>query len=223
MFSDSDRAAVVDAIAAAEARTSGEIVVVVSERADRYPATGLTVAALLAFAVPLGLTLAGVGPDGIAASRGWSAGNPAADFVRAVEAYAAVQVAIFAAVAALLLWTPLGAGLTPRALKRDRVRGEALAQFRARGIGATAARTGVLIYVSLPDHLAEVVADGGIYARVPPEHWGTTVAALVAGIKRGAPAAGFVEAIALAGAVLAEHFPRGADDRDELPNRLVEI
>jgi len=223
MFTDADRARVDAAIATAEGTTSGEIVAVVSERADRYAATGLTLAALAAFALPLAATLVGYGPDRIAALNDWSSGDRAVDLRRAVEAYAAVQIVVFALVAFALTRTGLGAALTPREVRRERVHREARSQFKARGIGATRARTGVLIFVSVPDRIAEVVADSGIYAKVPPGHWATTVTALVDGIRAGAPATGFVEAIGLAAAVLAEHFPPEADNPNELPNRLIEI
>jgi putative membrane protein len=38
--------------------------------------------------------------------------------------------------------------------------------------------------------------------------WDRALAALVAGMRAGDPGAGFVEAVALVGARLAEHFPR---------------
>ena len=223
MFSDTDRRAIADAITAAEATTSGEIVAIVSDRADHYPATGLTYAALLAFALPLAATLLGYGPDRIAVLGDWSSGDAAQDLRRAVEAYAAVQITVFVVAALLFVRTGLGARLTPRHIKRDRVHAAALTQFRARGIGATRAHTGVLIFVSLPDRIAEVVADTAIYAKVSHDHWATTVTALTDGIKAGRSGAGFVAAIRLAGTVLTEHFPATGDNPDELPNRLIEI
>lgn len=223
MFSDADRIAIADAITAAEAGTTGEIVAIVSDHRDRYAATGLTYAALLAFALPLAATLVGFGPDRIATLNDWSSGDRAEDLRRAVEAYAAVQIVVFVACAALFVRTRLGAALTPRAIKREHVHAAALTQFKANGIGTTRAHTGVLIYVSLADRIAEVVADTAIFAKVAPRHWATTVTALTDGIKAGTPGAGFVGAIGLAGAVLAEHFPASGDNPDELPNRLIEI
>ena len=222
MFSDADRAAIADAITAAETHTSGEIVCVVSDRVDHYAATGLTYAALLAFALPLVATLFGYGPDGIAALNDWSSGDPGEDLRRAVEAYAAVQIVVFVACAALFVRTSLGSRLALRAIKREHVHAAALTQFKAGGIGTTRAHTGVLIFVSLADRMAEVVADPAIYAKVPPDHWATTVTALTDGIRAGTPGAGFVRAIELAGAVLAEHFP-ASGGANELPNRLIEI
>ncbi|QXQ06402.1 hypothetical protein KX816_20000 [Sphingosinicellaceae bacterium] len=224
-FSDADRASIANAIAAAELRTTGEIVCIVNERPHRYPATGLTVAALVAFALPFAAVM-WLGADFAALMpwRSWTGSDFSADIRGAIEAYALVQVVIFAIVAAVAIWTGLGAALTPRTMKRDRVHAEALSQFRARGMGNTRARTGVLIYVSMTDRIAEVVADQGIYALVDPTHWAQAVHALVTGIKAGEPARGFVDAIALSGAVLAEHFPPNLDDNpNELPDRLIEL
>jgi putative membrane protein len=53
--------------------------------------------------------------------------------------------------------------------------------------------------------------------------WDHAVAALVAGMREGQTADGFIAAIEQCGAVLAEHFPPGVLNPDELPNRLVEI
>jgi len=71
----------------------------------------------------------------------------------------------------------------------------------------------------------EIIADGGISAKVTQAVWDNAVASLIAAIKDGRPADGFVSAIEQCGAVLAEHFPAvpGAVNPDELPDRLVEI
>ncbi len=46
---------------------------------------------------------------------------------------------------------------------------------------------------------------------------------LTSAIRHGRPGDGFVAAIAECGAVLAQHFPPGTLNKDELPNKLVEI
>jgi len=223
-FTDPDRARIAEAIAAAELTTSGEIVCIVDEHPHRYAATGLTIAALAAFVLPFAAVWAGLDFAALTPWRSWTGSGFAADLRGGIEAYALVQVVVFVVVAALCVWTGLGAALTPKGLKRDRVHGAALSQFRARGMGRTRAATGVLIYVATRDRVAEVVADAGIYAKVAPEHWATTVAALTAGIKAGDAARGFVDAVGLAGAVLAEHFPPViADNPNELPDRLIEL
>ncbi len=221
LFTPAERIAVEAAIATAEARTSGEIVVIVSGEAYRYPATALTVAALAALSLPLVALIAGWSPDALFPD--WDVTDAGVRIVHAIQTFVAVQALIFVAVLASLHFTGLARLLTPRGLRRDRVHREALVQFKARGLTATEGRTGVLIYVAEVERIAEVVADTAIYAKVPPDHWGTTVAALLSGIKTGHAADGMIAAIGLAGAVLAEHFPPVAGNPNELPDRLIEI
>jgi putative membrane protein len=221
LFSDSDRAEVSAAINAAEANTAGEIVVIVSTADHRYPSTALSVAALLALAMPLFAAIAGWNPADLIPD--WDAIDDATRTLRGFEAFAAVQSVIFTFTLALVYFTPLGRKLTPHGLRRDRVHSAALTQFKARGLEATMGRTGVLIYVDEPEHIAEVVADTAIFAKVDPDHWRATIVALTSGIKAGTPAKGMVDAINLAGAVLAKHFPRADDDANELPDHLIEI
>jgi putative membrane protein len=222
-FSARDRENIATAITEAERNTSGEIVCIVDEQAHQYSGTTLTVAALLAFALPLLAVIFGFNPAQLLPVNEWTDGDQAGVLRRTVEAYAVAQLLIFVAVAALLWWSKLGAALTPRAIKRDRVHAAALSQFRARGLESTHDRTGVLIYACMADRVAEVIADAGIYGKVPPEFWAESIAALLAGIKRGAPADGFVEAVTMAGRALAQHFPPRSDDSDELPNHLIEL
>ena len=49
------------------------------------------------------------------------------------------------------------------------------------------------------------------------------MAALIAEIRAGRPGAGMVAAVEQVGAVLAKHFPRADDDKNELPDRLIEL
>jgi putative membrane protein len=93
----------------------------------------------------------------------------------------------------------------------------------AHGLHDTESRTGVLIFASVAERYAEIVADATINSKVTAEVWDHAIATLIAGIKDGRGAEGVVAAIEQCGAVLAEHFPPGALNRDELPNKLVEI
>ncbi len=221
LFTDTDRDRIAGAIAAAEAGTAGEIVVIVSTSTHRYSATALSVAALLALALPLLALLMGWSPAALFAN--WDDAARVGSERHSLEIFILLQALVFVAVLAMLHYTALNRILTPPGLRRDRVHRAALTQFKARALDATLGRTGVLIYIDEPEHIAEVIADTGIYANVSPEHWGTTISALTSGIATGDPAGGMVKAIGLAGGVLAEHFPRLPDDVNELADRLIEI
>jgi len=78
---------------------------------------------------------------------------------------------------------------------------------------------GVLIFVSLEENEAALVADQGIAEKVKPEYWGKARLALIEAMKKGAYAEGIIASIDSIAALLAEHFPGGADDENLLSNR----
>jgi putative membrane protein len=95
--------------------------------------------------------------------------------------------------------------------------------FRTAAEKRTKAATGVLLYLSLAEHRAEIIAEESIHSKVSAEVWGEAMAALIAAVKQGRPGDGLAEAVAQIGKVLAEHFPRSEGDTNELPDRLIEL
>ncbi len=221
LFSADDHQRISSAIKAAERATSGEIVVIVSTQPQRYLATALSLAALLALALPFTAVVFGWSPADLLPD--WDTLTARDHERRSLEALIVIQAVTFGTVLGLGWFTALGRMLTPAGLRRDRVHRTALAQFRARGLDATAGRTGVLLYVDASDHIAEVIADAAVFAKVPADHWADTIDALTIGMKAGKPAEGMEAAIGLAGGVLAAHFPPLAEDSNELPDHLIEI
>ena len=214
-----DHARVSAAVGQAERATAGEIVVAAADRSDGYHDAALHWAVLAMLGV---LALLAWRP-GIAdwlwahAVHGWLAPPAGAGF-----AVALVLVCLaFLLVRYLLAWTPLRMALTPGATKTRRVRRRALALFRVGAEKRTTGRTGVLIYLSLAERRAEIIADEAIHGRVPEDRWGAAMAALIADVRHGRPGDGLVAAIGQVGAVLAEHFPIEAGDVNELPDRLI--
>ena len=221
LFNQADRARIAAAIAAAEATTAGEIVVIINTRTHRYAATMLAAAALAAFVLPFLAVLAGWMPSQLFPD--WDALAAATRETHGLEGFAAVQTLVFVAVLALVAGLRLDRALTPRGLRRDRVHHAAMMQFRARGLTATQGRTGVLLYLDEAEHVAEVIADEAVFTRIAADEWGQTIAALVAGIKAGRAADGLVTAIERAGAVLSAHLPPSLDDVNELPDAIIEL
>ena len=221
-LSEADHARVTAAVTAAEARTDGEIVTVVARRSDAYHDVALhwTVLAML-----LVLALLAAFPRTIEALHGL-VGDPWAGPVPASGALTIALIAIaltFLVMRVVLVWRPLRLVLTPGATKERRVRRAAMALFRTGAEKRTRAATGVLLYLSLEEHRAEIIADESIHAKVAPETWGAAMAALTVAVRDGRPGEGMADAVAAIGAVLSEHFPRSAGDANELPDRLIEL
>jgi putative membrane protein len=134
-----------------------------------------------------------------------------------------LQVATFLLLTALLYLPPMQAALLPRRTRRALAHEVAMQQFRQRGLTRKKDRTGILIFVSLAEHYARIVADDGIAARVPQSNWQAAVDALVAHTRDGRIAEGFVAAIEKCGDELAAHFPRTSVSAEELPDRIYVI
>jgi putative membrane protein len=134
-----------------------------------------------------------------------------------------LAVAKYTAVLLILRYRPLRLALTPPATRTRRVRRRAIATFKAGAERRTIGRTGILIYLSMAEHRAEIVADEAITKVTTPETWGEAMAALLVEVKAGRPADGIVAAVGQVGVVLAEHFPRSAEDTNEIPDKLIEL
>jgi putative membrane protein len=133
-----------------------------------------------------------------------------------------LQLAVFIVVGLIFSFTPLRLALVPGTVRRARAHRAALEQFVVRGIDRTRNRSGVLIFVSLAEHYARIIADEGIAAKVQTAEWQDAIDALTAHMSDGRIAAGFVAAIERCGAVLAAHAPPDGS-ANELPDRLYVV
>jgi putative membrane protein len=222
ILSEPDHARVSAAVAAAEAHTAGEIVTIVTDRSDGYSDVALAWAAFVALTALTALSLAPGFLLGLydRLFGGWgSEWTPQGILALA----AAVAILKFLAMLALQLWPPLKFLLVPPPVKSARVRGRAVEFFKVGAERRTHGRTGILIYLSMREHRAEIVADEAIAGQVAPEVWGEAMAAMLGELRRGRVADGIVAAVERVGAILAEHVPRAGDDVNELPDRLIEV
>jgi len=202
MISDPDNQRIVEAIRAAEAKTSGEIYCVIAHACGQHHLVPIAWAALVALVVPLPLIRLTAWPASVI-------------YVLQLISFIAVAIAV---------WRPaVRFRIVPPRMKRDRAHAEAMRQFWAHGLHLTQRRTGVLIFVAVAERYAEVIADAGIGEKVAPEVWSNAIKALTTAVKAGRLADGLVAAVEQCGAVLAEHFPvaPGEINPDELPDKVV--
>lgn len=221
-LNEADHDRITAAVGAAEAHTSGEIVTIVAGRSDGYVDIALAWAALVAFTA---LTVLSVFPDFYLGLADDLLGHWAHEWTpRHVLVLAlGVATAKFIGMLLLQLWAPLKFWLIPPHIKRLRSRDRATAYFRTGAQGRTTGRTGILIYLSLAEHHAEILADQAIAAKVGPEVWGEAMAAMLVELKAGRLADGMIAAVERVGRVLAEHLPHTEGDVNELPDRLIEV
>ena len=221
-FSEEDHRLVTEAVARAERLSDGEIVTVVADRSDAYHDVALHWAVLAMLLVPAAIAALpqSVVDDVAAAFLGWNAelGRPLLMLFLVVK-----LAAVFLIVRLILAWRPLRMALTPAATKSRRVGRRALEIFRVAAEKKTHGRTGVLLYLSLMEHRAEIVADEAIHSKVKPEVWGEAMEALIGKVKEGRPGEGVAIAVDRIGEVLASVLPKSLDDPNQIPDRLIEI
>jgi len=220
--SEADHDLVTAAVAAAEAHTSGEIVTVIAAQSNDYDDVALVWASVIAF---LAMSVVALFPEFYRGlydqiTGGWGHELTANQWLGTVIAIGVLK---WIGMWLILLWRPLRLALTPRAILAGRVRARAIDLFKVGTEAKTLGRTGILLYVSLKEHRADIVADEAIAAKVAPAVWGDAMEALVERVRGGEPGAGMAEAVRQMGAVLAEHFPKGDDNPNELPDRLIEL
>lgn len=221
-LSEADHQRISEAVARAESGTAGEVVTVLADRSDGYSDVSLAWAALVALLALVALAIAPGFYIGIAErlSGGW-----VHDWTpRELFTLAAMVAALKFGGMLLLQWIPaLRFSLIPGPIKAKRVHDRALRAFRVGAEQRTTGRTGVLIYLSMREHRAEVLADAAIASQVDAEVWAEALEALLAHVRRGDVAGGLCAAVQKVGAVLSVYAPRLPGDANELPDRLIEV
>ena len=200
LVAEADHRRIAEAITEAERKTSGEIVAVIAPESASYLHGPFLWAALVALAVPWPFVFWTWWP---------------------IQDIYLLQLAVFAALVILLMPRSVRMALIPRSVKHARAHRRAMEQFLAQNLHTTVGRTGVLIYVSVGERFAEIVADAAIHDRVAEGVWDAIVADLTDCIGRGRPGDGFVRAIGAVGEHLAKHFPPDPARPHVLSNHLI--
>ena len=174
------------ALRTAQARSTGQIVCVLARASSSYEVMPLIWSALIALATPWPLLFL----------TEWSA-----------ERIFLAQLAVFLVALCLLSLPALRLRLTPRSVRRANAHRAALEQFVLRGVTHCAERNGILIYVSLAEHYARIVADDGAAKVIAQKQWRAIVDGLTDQMKTGATSEALIGAATKCGDLLAEHFP----------------
>lgn len=195
---DADRGLLRDAVRAVEAKSRAEVVLALRPRSDSYNRGPLLFGVLIAWAF-----------------LGFQLFSPSYEFP--LDAIFLEPALLGAAATFLAASIPAFTRILASPNKRRQsVERAARATFQERGVGLTRERTGVLLYLSLLEREAFVVADKGITDMVPPEMWTSTVERVVALAGNARDAAGLAQAIRVLAEPLASELPARADDFNEL-------
>ena len=201
-FSDTEKDRISALVAEAELHTSGEIVTMVVDESDRYREAEILGAVLLSALVAL-ITAIVIHHITI-----WS--------------YIPLVILIYLPAKAVLRYFPrLKLVFTGTMRREEAVRERAIRAFFEKGLYRTREATGVLIFISLVERKVWILGDSGINARIEADSWQRYVDALTDGIRKGRACDALCAVVESCRDLLAEHFPRRADDLNELPDEVI--
>jgi putative membrane protein len=217
LFNDEDKKAIEDAIAAAETRTSAEIVPVVATASGRYDRAEDIFGILLSL-VLVSLYWIYIQPSVLV---DWSADLNTQAPLWPVLIVIIVGYMVGAYVATI--FPSLRLPFISRGEMQEEVERRALETFQRQRIRATEGGNGVLIYLSLYEHMVHVVGDDAVNEHITAQDWQKVASIIVDGMKTRHPRQGMVNAIEHTGELLKDHFPYHEGDRNELADGLVLI
>ena len=201
-FSTEEQQRIEQAVAAAEKKTSGEIVPMLVSASGRYAEVELS-------GIVIGLVV------GTLASFIWH------------DPWGYVQLYLLGPVLGAILGFLISSipivkrRIISNARVSEAVHLRSLAAFTGHGLHYTQAHTGILIFASLLERRVVVLADRGINEKVQAGTWDEIVGIVTLGLRSGKACDAFCKAIERCGDILSHHFPRTHDDMDELANKLV--
>jgi uncharacterized membrane protein len=97
----------------------------------------------------------------------------------------------------------------------------ALKEFHRLRLSKTRDRTGILFFLLLNERRFHVVADEGIHRRVSDGTWDRVADSMSSEFRSGRFREGIVRGIEHVGRILSEVFPRRAEDRNEISDRVI--
>ena len=216
LFTRDEISTIESAVSEVEKMTSAEVVPVVATASGRYDRAEDLFAFLLSLLV-------------FGCAWGWFQGLvPAAEAWSGVPAFrltlpmvlTILVVVFFIGIALASRFPLLRLPLITRREMREEVERRARETFQRLRIRGTRNATGILIYVSLYEHMVHVVGDDTISAELSLDDWETLTEIIIRSFKDGKPVEGMCNGILRSGELLARYFPVEPGDRNELADKL---
>ena len=110
--------------------------------------------------------------------------------------------------------------VTTRYVDGDAILGRAASRFEKLAMSRTRDGNAVLLYFAPRSQQFAIIGDKGVYEKFGTELWHEIASMLAEKLRAGRFTEAVVSGISMAGDLLARHFPRRTDDRNELPNEI---
>jgi len=201
-FTDEEKVRIRDTVSSVEKGTSGEIATMVVDQSDRYLEAEI---------------LGGILVGGLAALI-------IAVLIEHVTIWTFIPVLCILYFPARFLFIRFSSLKTPFVNKKrmsHAVHERAVRAFYEKGLYRTRDENGILIFISILERKVWILGDRGVDSKISPESWRAYAQEISAGLRAGNKCEALCTVIRKCGLVMAEHFPKKADDTNELPDELI--
>jgi putative membrane protein len=131
-----------------------------------------------------------------------------------------MQLLVFAVILLIVQNPYIKYALIPRSVKHKRASHNAHKQFIIQGLHRTSSHQAVLFFVSMKEKYVEIIVDSGISEKIDNEFLENVVHHFTQKVKKGDFAEGYLDAIEMCSNKLIDTFP-STDPHDVLPNELI--
>lgn len=192
-----------EAVFEVEKRTSSELVAVVTQKSGDYLYITLLITSLISLLVPFGVLF--FAPD--------------------MEAKSIFEIQLLSFMLLLLILQMQNVlhFLLPKSVLTKAAKLKAYETFQILGLQKTSNYQAVMIFVSLYEKYIEIIADSAISSKIDNALWQSTIDTFLANVQNDKLEEGYIQAINEIGAILVEYFPIENSDKNELPDRLIEV
>jgi len=207
-FSAEEQEQISDAVHQAELKTSGELVPMLVGESHSYPLAAIRGGTFIASLLALAATP-------LVAERIWLGSYNLWVFLALFIPLFLVSHLLIKTFPGFKRWFLFGDEI------EEEVGNAAFTAFYTEKLYKTQDANGILIYISLFERRAWVIADSGINDRIAQEEWQEAVSIITKGIREKRQCQALCEAISIVGAILEKEFPVQADDVNELHNLII--
>lgn len=192
-----------EAIFETEKKTSSELVVVVTQKSGNYLYITMLITSLISLLLPFGFLF----------------------FVPEIDAKSIYEIQLLVFMILFLTFNIQNVlyFLLPKSIFINAAKLKAYETFRIRGLQKTSNYQAVMVFVSLYEKYIEIITDSAISAKIDNSVWQNTIDTFLQNIKNDKFEEGYIQAIHEIGNILTHHFPINQNDKNELPDGLIEV
>lgn len=113
--------------------------------------------------------------------------------------------------------------ILPKSYKRYKASQNAHEKFSNLGLNRTKTNQGIMFFVSLDEKYVEIISDSTISKKINNEYWQSIINEFIKDVKNKQLSQGYLKAISSCNEILIKEFPIQANDKNELPNEVIEL